>query len=527
MIIHFLAWVFIVFCSLGVSKLFGKSDSRPMDFAIFRGLILIAGLLSWVNLFAPISLPVQLGLLLTAGVGWLKGGEVKPIRGKNGWLTILSSWGGLIPAAFLFLLLSAQVPLPYDTYLYHAQAILWKQDFEVVPGLGNLHGRLAFNSSSFFLNALFSFGRDLSYPLHSLLFLMLLGRFWANIRILPDLRNLAFHLPLFSVAFLTLIFRGLSSPAADTLSVIALIYLALSYRASWLGDSGIDKGDLILMSFFCFTIKLSMVLIPFLGVYLVFRSPALWRTFLGWGLFLIGPFLITNYIQTGYLLYPSPALDLFNPDWKIPIETVNWMRDLIESWAKNPGGDPAEVLRQGIGEWLPLWFPRNLLRDRAMLILFAITLFPLLLRSRRLTPQKIIILTVITGSIFFWLLNAPDFRFGYGFFALYFAFFMDALFPESLAVVIRRPALRLIAGSVVLLLFAVNLGFLAGLQDFWMRPARVPEVEVRATDLNGIEFRSPVSGDLCANTPIPCAPGISSSLRMRGASLGQGFRIER
>ena len=49
------------------------------------------------------------------------------------------------------------VPQHYDTYLYHAQAIHWIEEYAVVPGLGNLHFRLAYNSAFMTLQALFSF----------------------------------------------------------------------------------------------------------------------------------------------------------------------------------------------------------------------------------------------------------------------------------------------------------------------------------------------------------------------------------
>ena len=45
----------------------------------------------------------------------------------------------------------------YDTGLYHAQSIRWIEEYGVVPGLGNLHTRLAYNSASFCLSALYSF----------------------------------------------------------------------------------------------------------------------------------------------------------------------------------------------------------------------------------------------------------------------------------------------------------------------------------------------------------------------------------
>ena len=50
---------------------------------------------------------------------------------------------------------SAEVRL-HDTGLYHAQNIKWIQEYAVVPGLGNVHGRFAFNSMFFPVSALFS-----------------------------------------------------------------------------------------------------------------------------------------------------------------------------------------------------------------------------------------------------------------------------------------------------------------------------------------------------------------------------------
>lgn len=44
----------------------------------------------------------------------------------------------------------------YDSDLYHAQSIRWIEEYGVVPGLGNLHERFAYNSSFFALSALFS-----------------------------------------------------------------------------------------------------------------------------------------------------------------------------------------------------------------------------------------------------------------------------------------------------------------------------------------------------------------------------------
>ena len=48
--------------------------------------------------------------------------------------------------------------LAFDTGLYHLPTIRWLESFPIVPGLGNLHGRFAFNCSYFLYVALLDVG---------------------------------------------------------------------------------------------------------------------------------------------------------------------------------------------------------------------------------------------------------------------------------------------------------------------------------------------------------------------------------
>ncbi|MEE9372684.1 MAG: hypothetical protein V3V00_06485 [Saprospiraceae bacterium] len=71
----------------------------------------------------------------------------------------------------------------YDTGLYHTQFIMWIKEYVVIPGLGNLHGRFAFNSLYFPINAMFSFDLNVSdmekstiYPLNATSFIVMF--FW-------------------------------------------------------------------------------------------------------------------------------------------------------------------------------------------------------------------------------------------------------------------------------------------------------------------------------------------------------------
>ncbi len=52
-----------------------------------------------------------------------------------------------LPAAVWLASRSMMTPTNYDSGLYHLSTIRWINSFPIVPGLGNLNGRLAFNQS--------------------------------------------------------------------------------------------------------------------------------------------------------------------------------------------------------------------------------------------------------------------------------------------------------------------------------------------------------------------------------------------
>lgn len=137
-------------------------------------------------------------------------------------------------------------PTNYDSGLYHLSAIRWINEYPIVPGLGNLHGRLAFNSSFFtYVAALnlypyFGNGRSIANS-----FLMLLTFATLSELLLPFLRRPSFifqsspiqwAIPLFClpyIAYWTLSSDGIPSPSPDLTSsllqvVIFIIFLRIS-----------------------------------------------------------------------------------------------------------------------------------------------------------------------------------------------------------------------------------------------------------------------------------------------------------
>ena len=105
----------------------------------------------------------------------------------------------------------------YDSDLYHAQSIRWIEEYGVVPGLGNIHVRFAYNSSFFALSALYSMRFLGGQSLHTV------NGFFALLLSLEVLK--AFRLKRFLLSGSGRMFR-----LSDFARLGALYYLTILYR---------------------------------------------------------------------------------------------------------------------------------------------------------------------------------------------------------------------------------------------------------------------------------------------------------
>ncbi|MDZ7776438.1 MAG: hypothetical protein U5L09_12955 [Bacteroidales bacterium] len=127
----------------------------------------------------------------------------------------------------------------HDTGLYHAQSIKWIQNYPVVPGLGNLHHRLAFNSMLFPVEALFSVNyyinpldtKIIIYPLSALVSIVVFSRLFYLVFL--ETRNRSFSGWKFTFYLLVLVLSlnylliFIASPAPDTITAILVIYILI------------------------------------------------------------------------------------------------------------------------------------------------------------------------------------------------------------------------------------------------------------------------------------------------------------
>lgn len=183
----FLSWLLIAAAlaglGLGLHRLLGQREPSAalLLSAAPTGLAAALLFLQLWHFFLPITALSFLVLLVPALAGGFA--FVRDLR----WVTYFRERGGPAAVAAITLTLAclwlANRALgpgeAFDSGLYHWNAIRWNNAFAIVPGLGNLHHRLAFNNGSLLLAAMLNTGpweQMAGHLLPGLMLLLLLQR---------------------------------------------------------------------------------------------------------------------------------------------------------------------------------------------------------------------------------------------------------------------------------------------------------------------------------------------------------------
>jgi hypothetical protein len=150
-------------CGTGTlaGRLLGYSSSHNPWIYFWLGFCIVSTLSMLVSLFVPVNLISLIIFFIIGAIGL-------PSFYSECKKTITQCGGSEIKIFVYFTFLAAVVIASlgaytswvgaYDTDLYHAQVVRWYNEYGTPPGLGNLHTRLAFNSSWLSLAALFDNG---------------------------------------------------------------------------------------------------------------------------------------------------------------------------------------------------------------------------------------------------------------------------------------------------------------------------------------------------------------------------------
>ena len=561
-----------------------ERESRRYDFKfresyIITGIVLVTVYAQIVSLFTKVSLGANLVLLALSVLIAVYyrdelGDELLSMLGK------LKAGANFYVYLAVFLIMAYGAShgyMHYDSDLYHAQAIRWIEEYGIVRGLGNLHVRLAYNSSAFPLSALYSF-RFLggqSYHVMSGFFALLLA--WQCVDIKNVLRRghpvISDFARLAAIYYLFTIYDEMMAPASDYFLSCLVFYIIIH----WLDMNVRHERSylpyilLALLGVFAITIKLSaapMLLLTIVPIYKLFhnRTKEKMRAFwvsVALAFVIVLPFLIRNIILSGWLLYPVTFLDFFGFYWEIPKGLAAY--DALEIRTFGRGyNDVATYGSVTMREWVPNWFASITGLNKIMLVLALLSIVAYVIylayfvlafageKSEKLKSfnnSKVIeishrsmlsmadFLTIggtLIGCFAFWFLSAPLIRYG----IVYVWLLPAVILGRTFILAYNRLFEDEVKDTVVKVLVIVFLAWfiykcaIVALEDnrhfnpeYLLRQQDYGSYEVDTFKMGDETFYYPVSGDRVGYDPFPSAThDITGEVELIGREIKEGFK---
>jgi hypothetical protein len=557
------AWLVALasFAGLGLGLLrclrLDRGGSENGFASIWIGWALAVGVLKVWQLIFPVNVGARL-LLVALGAAGLGGNfrllatELRPMLGR------------VIPfavaAALLALWLANRAmaaEMNSDVGLYHLPTGRWLSEYPVVPGLGNLNWRLAFNSSYFLYWAAMDFGpwahRVHHVTVYFLLLVLGLQLGWGaySIALGADRVRLQVLLRLVLVpAVARKMWAGIHEVEPD-LAAWVLGVVIVDQLVRMVDDRHDGRPISTSTALVCVAagalvcVRLSAGLLG-----LAAMAVALWLQFgardrsaaelrevrpvsvavLLSGL-LIGVWILRGCLLSGYPAFPL-TLGGAKVEWRVPVSVAASEARWIMAWARQPGVPP-EVVLNGWG-WLRPWMQRlgsiGSFDIVAPLAIGAMSVLAALARRRAWNARDRglgVVALVPVLSLAFWFLTAPDPRFagaaawllaGCGL-LLAFGGTRSAGSPWAM----RGILVVAVAAAVAPHLTAPNHISPGPEKGFYALPrAKVEEVTLPS----GLTYFRPLVDNQCWDAPLPCAPYPPIDLQLRQpGDIRRGFRV--
>ena len=433
----------------------------------------------------------------------------------------------------------------YDTDLYHAQSIRWIEEYGVVPGLGNLHVRFAYNSSVFALSALYSMKFLFEQSLHTISGFFALILSVSTLDIMGSWKNKRFRLSDFAriaaIYYLTMICDEVVSPASDYVIMCTIFYLVIQWLS--LLEAPREEQEqitpyalLCVGGVFAVSLKLTAGLILILVIkpaYMLIKEKR-WKEivlYISMGIVVIAPWLVRTVIISGYLLYPFPSLDLFHVDWKMSAKAAALDSAEIKTWGR--AIYDASKVDMPISEWFPNWFLTTLsgtekmliLADIGALLLLVLIAFGVIYKKRWKSLDFLLVMAAVASSYIFWQISAPLMRYGYSH-VLLLVVLTAGYFIYGLTK--KREKISRLFYTLVLFIGIVKLFPLCSYavsvvnQPYYWNQKDYGDYESMSYEINGVSFYYPMEGDRIGYDAFPSSP-TRTNIEFRGENMKDGF----
>ena len=300
-------------------------------------------------------------------------------------------------------------------------------------------------------------------------------------------------------------------------------------------------GILCLLALFALTLKLSVAMIIFLTL-----KPAVemlrnrkWKTifaFVFMGILIVVPFCARNVIISGYLVYPSTALNIFDVDWKMPTYSVVFDKKQIIARARGfYDGIQQYELANAMSpiEWLPTWWQHQIVAIKILSVINVILFFPfcivnyIKLKNKAQNYDITINLTVLIQCLY-WMISAPRDRYG-----IVFMFFIPCMMISHWQSTQKNTRQRLM--NIFSMICLVSIMVLFGIELYrtveklpLKRSSYYVWRDCEEIEWEGISIYLPLEDTRAGYYFIPSVPYATKLkvLELRGDNLEEGFRIK-
>ncbi|MDA9717714.1 hypothetical protein N9U62_03570 [Candidatus Pelagibacter sp.] len=433
-----------------------------------------------------------------------------------------------------------------DFPYYHLTYALNLSENGFLIGTGNFsHGFRTFSSLFYFHSILYMPYIDF-YLFHSgPFFILIFFNYIILYKMLKFLKsnklNLIFYFSLLSFIFINIAFYRIAEHGTDRSAQILLIIIFILFFDIVFFEKNsnniLTKSKLLLILIF---LASSMKVIYYLYLILVpiifFRKKLLMSFLNNKNLLIIlilssslSLNIITNYLNTGCLLYPAEKTCIFKQQWSIPKAEVKKMSIHYEWWSKAGGGPeykskmtPEEYVKNF--NWLNNWIERHFF-NKVTDSLFGISFIALVVfisfriflkRKTKISFKKkdIVIYLIPLFFLIEWFLNHPSMRYGgYVLFAI--PIFIFTAFQLQNYILPKKIPYVITISLIIFTLFTYNIRNISRLDKeitfykynliespfFFINKVNTEKI----IDKNNYKIFSPENNNMCWASKTPCS----------------------
>ena len=344
---------------------------------------------------------------------------------------------------FSILFISIIIFKTHDDFpYYHFGYSHYLTQSSLTIGIGMFNHGFRTPSAIFYLNSLFYLPLIKYYFFH-LPAILILG--YANIVFICNLKknfkkeniNFVSYFILLSILFINIFFYRISEHGTDRSAQILLLVVVAELLAFILiGEIKNEKLSKIfllialIVSFKAFYVLYVVLLIP---IILILKKKLEIKEFfllllknrgLQLSLLMFVLILLTNFFNTGCLIYPVNQICFSNLDWSIPNSEIIRMKEWYQQWSKAGAGpnfrvDNPEIYIQSfnwVGHWIDEYFFNKvsdfLLGIITLMLIVGLTFHTKKKNTSRINNNILLLLLFLVMLFFEWFYNHPSLRYG-------------------------------------------------------------------------------------------------------------------